>query len=42
MDYFDEEILDDLPELRDYEYFVVEDEIVIVDPWERRVVEVII
>jgi hypothetical protein len=42
VDYFDEEILDDVPELRDYEYFVVEDEIVIVDPWERRVVDVII
>lgn len=40
-DEFPKEIVEEVPELREYEYFVVEDEVIIVDPWERRVVEVI-
>ena len=38
---FPDEIFADDPELRDYEYFVTEDEIVLVAPETREVVEII-
>jgi hypothetical protein len=36
-----ETVVSDLPELRSYRYFVVEDQVVIVEPETRRVIEII-
>ena len=40
-DQFPSEIVQEVPEVREYEYLVIGDDVVIVEPWSRRVVEVI-